>query len=385
MVKKQINKINFIYILSFLGDALFSPFLALYFSSLNMEETKKGILLALIPFSCIVGSLIYGKLSKKSQRNLLIIRILVMVQLIIMIPFGFVSSYVLLTVFTVVFAMHNSTFFSFQDGIASKISKEENTVYSKTRMFGSIGYLLGTLIGGKLIDLTSFGVVFLIAGLIYAIVELLFFFIKTKEENENGKVEISFKQIFSYKQFIFYLIFYILVMGTWSIQEAYVSLMFKSEGITTSQWGYIFALEILIEALVIYFINKFYKKNNYKIILLIAICLMIFRGITLSLTINTWIKVILSASLRGLAWGLFLSSHMEMVKSILPNELVTKAYLIFLISSNIYATIGDYIAPHIYTNYSYEILYLILFIIQIIGGIIYFISLFLTSKKTQVV
>ena len=113
-MKKQINKINFIYILSFLGDALFSPFLALYFSSLDITESKKGLLLALIPLATLIGSLIYGKFSNKMKRNLLIIRILVIMQLIAMSIMGFLTSYYLVAIFVVIFALHNNTFFSFQ-------------------------------------------------------------------------------------------------------------------------------------------------------------------------------------------------------------------------------------------------------------------------------
>ena len=112
-MKKQTNRINLIYIFSFLGDALFSPFLALYYSSLGIEETKKGLLLALIPLSSLMGSLFYGKLSKNAKRNILIIRVLVLFQLIPMMLIGLFKSYYLIMIFTIIFAFHNSTFFSF--------------------------------------------------------------------------------------------------------------------------------------------------------------------------------------------------------------------------------------------------------------------------------
>ena len=140
--------------------------MALYFSSLDITESKKGLLLALIPLATLIGSLIYGKFSNKMKRNLLIIRILVIMQLIAMSIMGFLTSYYLVAIFVVIFALHNNTFFSFQDGIAVKITNKENKIYANTRLFGTLGYFIGSVVGGKLIDLTSFGIVFLI----YAIV-----------------------------------------------------------------------------------------------------------------------------------------------------------------------------------------------------------------------
>lgn len=380
-MKKQVNKINFIYILSFLGDALFSPFLALYFSSLGITDFEKGVLLALIPLSTLCGSLIYGKLSNTSKRNILIIRILVIAQLIAMSCIGFIDNYYIVGLFVIIFALHNNPFFSFQDGIAVNITNKENTIYAKTRVFGTFGYFLGSLLGGFLIDLTSFGIVFLIAGLIYALVEVIFFFVKPYEEEGNVQREkISFKNVLSNKQFIGYLLFYILVLGTWTISEAYVSLMFELNGFNSSSWGYLFAYQIIVEMVVIYLANKFIvKKINIAFILLSAIVVICLRSFTLGLTMNVYFKGIIQASLRGLGWGLFLSSHMEMVKKILPKELITKAILILAISVNLYATLGNYLAPYIYNSLSYELMYLILMGIQIIGVIIYM-TIFLLKK-----
>ena len=309
-----------------------------------------------------------------------------MAQLLIMGIMGFVNNYILLIIFTIVFAFHNNTFFSFQDGLAVNIANKENKVYSNTRIFGTAGYLLGTLIGGSLIDISSFGIVFLIAGCIYAIVELLFFFIKVEDEEKREQVPITFKQVLIHKQYVFYLIAYVLILGTWNIEEAYVSLTFANMGVTTSYWGYILAYQIFIEMVVIFIINLFFKKKfSPKSILLIAFGLIGLRSLFLGLDMYLWIKVFLVASLRGLSWGLFLSFHMELVRKILPNELVTKAVLIFAICSNIFATSGNYLAPYIYQALSFNAMYLILMILQILGLVVYLIFVFFRKDKNTII
>ena len=62
---------------------------------------------------------------------------------------------------------------------------------------------------------------------------------------------------------------------------------------------------------------------------------------------------------------------MEMVKKILPKQLVTKGILIFAIVVNVYASIGNYIAPYVYKTLSFEWLYIILMFIQILGVVVY--------------
>ena len=117
---------------------------------------------------------------------------------------------------------------------------------------------------------------------------------------------------------------------------------------------------------------------------MIEICVIILRSVVLSLSLDLWIQVILVSSLRGIAWGLFLSSHMETIKSILPKDLITKAILIFAISSNIFVTIGNYLAPYIYSKITFNGMFLVLLIIQIIGASIYLITFnikYLRKKK----
>lgn len=381
-MKRQTNKLNLIYIFSFLGDALFSPFLALYYSSLGIEETKKGILLALIPLSSLIGSLFYGKLSKNAKKNLLIIRVLVLFQLIAMMLIGLFENYYLIMIFTLIFAIHNSTFFSFQEGICVNITSKEKRVYATTRSFGTLGYLIGSLLGGKLIDLTSFSVVFLIAGLIYVLVELLFFFIKPYEEDINENSKISFKEVFIHKDFVMYLITYILILGTWSVEEAYASIYFKSLGISASIWGYIYAFQIFIEMVVIFIINNVFKRKiNHRLLLLSSFIIICARTLFLSFDSNLIFKLFFNATLRGAAWGLFLSSHMEKLKSILSEKLITKAVLILAISSNIFTTIFNYLSPYVYENISFNIYFLILFLVQITGLIIYLFHTFRRRKS----
>ena len=68
---------------------------------------------------------------------------------------------------------------------------------------------------------------------------------------------------------------------------------------------------------------------------------------------------------------------MENLKKMLPNRLITKAVLILAICCNLFAFVGDFAAPYIYQNTSFEIMYLILSIGQLLGmGILIFATIY---------
>src|SRR5574344_1515681 len=64
------------YFLIYFADALFTPFLALYFTAIGFTSFEKGILLGLIPFCLFLGDILFGKLATSYKKNLLLIKIL---------------------------------------------------------------------------------------------------------------------------------------------------------------------------------------------------------------------------------------------------------------------------------------------------------------------
>ena len=170
---KNVRKINLVYLSSFFGDALFTPFIALYYISIGFSDFQRGILLALIPISTIVGNFIYGKLSNKLTRNIRLLKLLGLMNALIIILIGFIKNYYVLLFLTALFGLNNSPYFSMQDGVGVSLCEQEKKIYSRTRMFGSIGYCLALISGSYLVDLFNYTIIFIISGSFFALVNVI--------------------------------------------------------------------------------------------------------------------------------------------------------------------------------------------------------------------
>lgn len=364
-MENNVKKVNLAFFILYFADALVSPFLALFFLEIGITGIKQGILLALIPLSNLLGNLLYGKLSFNLKRNLRLASLLCFIQLIVMSFYGFLTNFGFLIVFTIIFSLHNSPSFSLTDGIGCKYNDLEHKKYAITRMFGSLGYLVSVFVGGILIDFIDYKYVFLIASLLFAFAGIIFFFMEPKEETVLEKKKISYKEVLLNKLFLIYLFSYILVLGAWNIGEAYISTYLKANGLGVKEWGYCYAGQIVFEVLIILIGQKIINENNKNKFLYLSYILMIIRSFVLFTPLNLITKILIELPLRGIAWGIFLSCHMDLVKRLLKVDLVTKGVTALVIVVNIFNTICEYIVPYIFKDLSY--LYLTVAILQILG------------------
>ena len=372
---KNVKKFNFIYLLSFLGDALFSPFIALYFISISFDDYQRGVLLALIPISTIIGNFIYGKISGKLNKNINILRILTLINTIIFSLYGFIDNFYALIILTILFGLHNSPYFSMQDGISVNFCEQEKKIYSNTRMFGSLGYCLALIGGYFIVDFIEYKYIFLIGGALFVIVNIILLFVKTNKENDLviEKKEVSFKELFKNKVFIRYVIFYLLLIGIWTIGESYVSTYFNSLEIKDSYYSLMFGAQVGIETIVILLLGKLIKdRKKLKYVLIVSSIVIALRYLLMGTYIPVNILLIISALTRGIGWGGFLFSHLALTKKILGIDLTTKGITFLAIITNLLGTIGNFVSPYIYNNLSLQWLYLIFGIIQVIGVIVLF-------------
>ena len=200
---KNVRKINLVYSSAFFGDALFSPFIALYLISIGFSDYERGILLAVIPICTIIGNFIYGKLSSSLKRNFFLLKILSLVNSLVIILFGLTKDFYLLLILTILFGLHNSSYFSIQDGVGVTICEEEKKIYSRSRMFGSLGYCIALLSGSYLVSLLDYRYIFIIAGSFFFLINVIALFIKLPlKEEVIEKEDIKYKDLFKNKTFV---------------------------------------------------------------------------------------------------------------------------------------------------------------------------------------
>lgn len=366
---KDYRRFQTLHFFRFLGDALFFAFLTIYFKSLNFDSWKLGTLLAIVPFMAIAGSLVLGKLAGTTKRNLLMLKIMNIVEASFMIFFGFIRSFPLLVVFDIVVSFCNKAFYSLLDSVAVDVSDRAGRDYAKIRIFGSLAYLISSFCGGYLIDLIDYRFVFMIAGALFLLSDVFLFCVRCPEgkERRGQKDSAALRDLFHSRSFVFYLLFYILALGASNVSDNIFALYVSDLGMSENRYGTVFAMMVFFEIVTMLIVTKLSKPRHYRFLLLCSGLLIAFRNVLYAIPMPL-IALSFIPALRGIAWGTMLGVHLNTLKLITPKDRLTKAIFILNIFLQVYNVIFNQTGPRI-TDFSYSLMFGLLAVSGTVGAL----------------
>lgn len=369
------TKIKLIYFIKFFADALFYGYMSMYFATFfSSDSLQYGILLGIIPFCSLLGNFIWGGISKDIRKNLILAKIIILVETLGMILFTFCgANFITLLLFTIFVSLFNSPYFTLQDGIGSYYSKDENISYISVRVKGSIGYLFALVVGAGLIKLfkENYKIIFMISACLNIVCFIIWNFVSKIDKDISTKEieKIKFSEVLKNKTFILYFIAYLLIMGSHSVGDTYLYARLSLNGIDSSMYSLVVAFQILLEVLVMLGVLKFIKEKQYLTILKISIVFLFLRCLFMGMNISLP-YLMAFASLRGIGWGGFLAVHLIILRKIVSSKLIVKAVSLLTIALSLVNGIVTICGTSIYSVISLPYFYLLLSFITLIGIII---------------
>lgn len=390
MFKKESNKLKVVYFINYFGDALYSPFLALFLISLGVSDTEKGILLSLVPIGTIIGTLIFSRLSGGVRKNLILMRILSILS------FGFLSllSFVqtdifwLLFILILLFATSFGPYFPLQDGTSMHFLNKDKVNFPSLRIFGTIGYLGGLVLNTIILDnVKNYNLIFMIASICFAITFVLLFFIGSHEEdkkdienlapNNKEKIEKSKEPIKKKNNkvviaFIFYIVFYILIIGSNTIVSTYLPIYYKGMGLEDAQWSLFSAVRIVLEIISFIVADLLYRRfKNYKVIIGSGVILYVIYYILLITIKDLYPNVIITSIIGGYTGGCFWSSCVPFINDYLGKEKIANRLNLVYFFNNSFIALLDIASPHIYNAIGFTYYFLIFLGAILVGGVFF--------------
>ena len=375
-VSREYHSLFFLYFIRFFGDAAFYGFFQLFVKSKNIGDTKIGILLSIAPIVLILMTPLWNKLAKNSNRNKLIITITTVIEGLLIIIMARMSTFESIMLITILISFVGTQFYSLIDGFSGTFAAVNNKDYTPIRMFGSLGYIFGTIIMGQVITAFGFDYSFVIAGIMFLICSFLLYKLKPVDleliSSEEKKP--NYKKLFHNKRFYLYGIFYLLTFTLAFTGDNFFSLYLTSDtngyGLSSGQWGYVYAGMVVLEVISMLCISKF-KINDY-ILYSIAVLSLGIRWAFVGLDLGLVLTIVFS-SLRGIGIGIFLGIHIKHLTKILNINNLTVGILIIQLFHNALLAVGNFALPKFVEISSYPKVYLILGLFLIVIGIIYII------------
>lgn len=377
-------KFKLLTFIRYLGDSFFYPFLALYLNTKTIGVDKIGYLIAITPLISIIVNPIYASFCKNAKTVKITLSIIGIIEALMIVLLSLTSNYWLLLLITILLAISGTSHYGLMDSLMTMYSSTHNINFGNIRMYGSAAYIFGTLLGGIAINWLGYHVCFSFCGILFVISSILYLSLKPIFNEAIPEEKRNYKEVFNNKGLMLFIIFYILLVGIRKANDSYYSLLFEERGINSVGYGIIFSVIVIAEIITLIICDKFSKKFNFKILMLIAIC-----GISLMLLINSTnlpnIVLIIFGMLRGVAWGIVLHSSYKIVVSLAGVKNATPSIMLQELGCSILVVLSNSLGGILIKNTSYSMYYLILGIIGTITIIYYilFVRKYVPKKEVE--
>ena len=134
--KKQYGLIKVLYLLRYFGDAFFYAYYQIYLKSLNISDSRIGLLLSISPLVLILMNPFWNLITKNANVNKKIISVSTIIEGILIICFSQTTSFVPILVLTVLIAMSGTQFYSLLDGYSGTFSSVNHLDYTPNILIG---------------------------------------------------------------------------------------------------------------------------------------------------------------------------------------------------------------------------------------------------------
>lgn len=379
----EYKKYKLLTFLRFLGDAFFYPFLALYLNSTGLKEAKIGIILALTPIISIIVNPIYTSICKNIKITRDVLKIVSIVEGICIAIIPHTNNFWVLFILVCLIGIFGTSHYSLMDSLLSVFAEENNKMYSSIRIYGSIAYIVATMLAGYTIVNDNYKICFAICSFLFIITSIMYQFLKpiTIRSEKEGKKR-NIKAVLTNKPYWAFLIYYCITRTSLAIVKPFFSLFLQNKGVSTSQYGLIYAMIVIAETITIIVMRKFGSKFKDIPTLIIANIMVVFMFIINGTDAPLWIIIII-ANARGICWGIMIHISCRRVIKLVGTENDTFALMVMGLAFAFCNALANAISGDIIEKISYSAFYYIFAMITLIASIVLYISFRCNRQKNE--
>ena len=240
--------------------------------------------------------------------------------------------------------------------------------YGKIRIWGTIGYAVASKISGVIYDDVSPEAMyaFFTIGLILCVIGIYGTQNVKQIKTQKKEKTIGLFQ----KNFIIYLIIVCLFYAITNTNTTYLPAMFQNLGLSMNTISTVIFILTLSELPIIYFSQYYMNRLTNKQLLVGIFLLLTIQFFTYSFVKQAMIVIIVSICTKAVSTMLFIMLNLRIVTTIVDMKHQMSALALVQTCRNFGSIVFQFVAGYLIDFYSYDIFYLILCLLSIVGMVI---------------
>ncbi|OUQ02646.1 MFS transporter [Erysipelatoclostridium sp. An15] len=342
----------------YLSWALFSALISVYLMDRGFKASDVSLVVSASFLTSMITQPIIGKWNDEfdiKKVNAILFVIVAIGGIVFMVSN---SLFMIAVSYSVVLMMINGV-----NPVMEKIATASPYQYGKIRIWGTIGYALGSQFAGILYDLVAPQAIFIVFVLtmILCIIGLVGTEPDIKKEAANENEKVKTMTLFKNKKFVYYLAICAIFYGITNMSNTFVPSMLTDKGLDVDVTSTILSIAVFCEAPLVLFSNRFMDKIANKTLLIISISMVCLQCAVYGFDLPLIFILLITFLAKHPSGMLYIMINLKVINTLIDeNQQITAlAYVATL--KNLVAIIFQNVAGNILDVTTYSNLYLICF------------------------
>lgn len=372
------NKFSFVYFSIFIVIGINAPFFPLWLSSKGFDERYIALILASSVLTKLFSNPFFAGLGDKYGNRKIPMLYLSGLATLILFLLIFINSLYFIALIAIVSWALFAPLMPLTESITTTAIKKYNFDYGKTRLWGSVSFIIAAFFGGIIIDQYGLNYVIILMSLGTLLVFISILFMPTIK-SLPARHKISTFSLLNNRNFFPFLLACGAIQSSHGIYYGFATIYWKSIGISETIIGSLWAEGVIFEIILLAYFYKFKHYTSSKNFLILAgLCASIRWG--LMVYADNIMFIALIQILHAFTFGLTHLAAIYFISEVMPARAQAKSQALYsAISMGAFLAISIAISGDIYNLYNEKSFFLSSFI-AFIGVIISF--FFLKSRKT---
>lgn len=283
------------YFTYFFSYGIFLPFWSVWLEGLGLTPETIGLLLGTGLVARFLGSLLIAPRVSDPSRLIPALRVLALLTLVFALAFWAGTHVVWLMVVMIGFNLFFSPLVPLTDALANTWQKQIPLDYGRVRLWGSIAFVIGSALTGKLVSLYDYRVI--LALLTLGVASMLLGMMLRPAIQPQGVSRHQESTGWSswlalISQNWRFLVCVCLLQGAHAAYYGFSAIYWQSAGYSASAVGYLWSLGVVAEVIIFALSNKLFRRFSARdLLLLSAVCGLIRWGMMGWTTALPWLIV----------------------------------------------------------------------------------------------
>ena len=342
----------------YLSWALFSALISVYLMDRGFKASDVSLVVSASFLTSMITQPIIGKWNDEfeiKKVNAILFVIVAIGGIVFMVSN---SLFMIAVSYSVVLMMINGV-----NPVMEKIATASPYQYGKIRIWGTIGYVLGSQFAGILYDLVAPQAIFIVFVLtmILCIIGLVGTEPDIKKEAAKENEKVKTMTLFKNKKFVYYLAICAIFYGVTNMSNTFVPSMLTDKGLDVDVTSTILSIAVFCEAPLVLFSNRFMDKIANKTLLIISISMVCLQCAVYGFDLPLIFILLITFLAKHPSGMLYIMINLKVINTLIDeNQQITAlAYVATL--KNLVAIIFQNVAGNILDVTTYSNLYLICF------------------------